>query len=188
MYRDRTVIRSRKLMSFWFKRIFLNALILICFHAAIIAQETQRTQPTWWVGGAAAANLNFYGGTTQMLNSDLTTPAAFHKGFGTGLYLAALVEYRPDSVWGGILQVGYDDRSGSFDDVLCPCGEDVDLIGDAQLSYHRTELTVCSILQMLFTFLEVRESVSIGLLFREMKKHLSIRREQRSDPKLNLVR
>jgi len=30
-----------------------------------------------------------------MLNSDLTTPAAFHKGFGDGLYLAALVEYRP---------------------------------------------------------------------------------------------
>jgi outer membrane protein OmpA-like peptidoglycan-associated protein len=123
MYRDRTAIHSRRFMSLWLKRIFFNSLILICFHAAMSAQETQRTQPTWWYGGAAAVNLNFYGGTTQMLNSDLTTPAAFHKGFGDGLYLAALVEYRPDSVWGGILQVGYDDRRGSFNDVLCPCGE-----------------------------------------------------------------
>jgi len=110
-------------MSLWLKRIIFNSLILICVHTAILAQEAQRAQPTWWFGGAGAVNLNFYGGTTQMLNSALTTPAAFHKGFGAGWYLAALMEYRPDPVWGGILQIGYDDRRGSFHETPCPCGE-----------------------------------------------------------------
>lgn len=125
MYRYRTVIRSRRLMSLWLKRIIFSSLILVCAHATILAQETRREQPTWWFGGAAAANLNFYGGTTQMLNSSLTTPSAFHKGFGVGWYLAALLEYRPDPVWGGILQVGYDDRRGSFNDVPCPCCDEM---------------------------------------------------------------
>ncbi len=123
MYRYRTVIRSRNLTSLWLKRIIFNFLILICVDATILAQETQRKQPTWWFGGAVAGNLNFYGGTTQMLNSALTTPSPFHKGFGAGLYLAPLVEYRPDPVWGGILQLAYDDRRGSFSDVPCPCGQ-----------------------------------------------------------------
>jgi outer membrane protein OmpA-like peptidoglycan-associated protein len=60
-----------------------------------------------------------------MLNSALTTPSPFHKGFGVGWYLAALLEYRPDPVWGGILQVGYDDRRGSFNDVPCPCCDEM---------------------------------------------------------------
>jgi len=123
MYRYRTVIRSRRLTGLWLKSIIFNSLILICLHATILAQETQRAQPTWWFGAAGGANLNFYGGTTQMLNSDLTTPSPFHKGFGAGLYLAPIVEYRPDPVWGGILQVGYDDRRASFNDVPCPCGQ-----------------------------------------------------------------
>jgi len=123
MYLNRTVIRSQRLMSFWLKRILFSSLVLVCFHAAIFAQETQRAQPTWWFGGVGAANLNFYGGTTQMLNPELTTPTAFHKGFGGGWYLAGLVEYRHDPTWGGILQVGYDDRRGSFNETPCPCGE-----------------------------------------------------------------
>lgn len=97
--------------------------MLMCVTTIILSQELQREQPTWWFGGAAGANLNFYGGTTQRLNSTLITPTAFHKGFGAGLYIAPLVEYRPDSTWGGILQIGYDDRRASFKDVPCPCGE-----------------------------------------------------------------
>jgi outer membrane protein OmpA-like peptidoglycan-associated protein len=122
MFRYSAVIRSRMLPCIWLKRIIISSLIMICFHALILAQEIQREQPTWWFGGAAAMNLNFYGGTTQMLNSTLSTPTAFHKGFGIGSYLGALVEYRPSPVWGGILQVGYDDRRGSFSDVIAPCG------------------------------------------------------------------
>jgi len=137
MYQHRTVNRSQRLMSFWLTRILFSSLILICFQATILAQEIQRTQPTWLFGGAAGVNLNFYGGTTQMLNSALTTPAAFHKGFGGGWYLGGLIEYRHDPIWGGILQVGYDDRRGSFYETPCPCGESSNL--SSTLSYISIE-------------------------------------------------
>jgi outer membrane protein OmpA-like peptidoglycan-associated protein len=111
---------------------------MICAHATILAQETQRARPTWWFGGAGAANLNFYGGTTQMLNSELTTPAAFHRGFGAGWYVAALLEYRPTPIWGGILHVAYDERRGAFNDVPCPCCDEVTTLSTT-LSYISIE-------------------------------------------------
>jgi len=80
------------------------------------------TKPNWWFGVAAGANFNFFRGTTQQLNSDLTVPAAFHHGKGLGLFLAPLVEYhRPDSKWGVMFQAGYDNRSGKFEQVISPC-------------------------------------------------------------------
>ena len=96
-------------------------MILICANATLQAQEIARSEPKWWFGAAGASNLNFYRGTTQMLNSTLTTPTAFHKGFGSGFYAGLLAEYRPHPIWGGMLYVGYDDRRGSFDDVRTPC-------------------------------------------------------------------
>ncbi|MDB5106523.1 MAG: outer membrane protein OmpA [Fibrobacteres bacterium] len=104
-------------------RVISMLLCLFCFLAVPKAEEPERARPTWWFGGAAGANLNWYSGTLQRLNPDLTSPAPFHKGFGAGLYLAPHVEYRHDSIWGGMLQAGYDDRRGTFDDVTCPCGE-----------------------------------------------------------------
>lgn len=104
-------------------RLYIIALGLISFQALTGAEEIERAQPKWWFGGAAAANLNFYSGTVQKLNPGLTTPTPFHKGFGVGLYLAPHVEYRHDSIWGGMLEAGYDDRRGRFDDVICPCGQ-----------------------------------------------------------------
>src|SRR6185369_8979534 len=109
--------------GFWLRRLMIAVIMLFGLNAALPAQEVKRTAPTWWVGGSAGANLNFFRGTTQVLNPSLTTPAAFHKGFGVGAYVGALMEYRPDSVWGGILQIGYDDRRGAFNDTPCPCGE-----------------------------------------------------------------
>jgi hypothetical protein len=44
-------------------------------------------------------------------------PAPFTGGSGNGLFLAPLVEYHPDPVWGGMMHLGYDNRSGSFDEV-----------------------------------------------------------------------
>ena len=123
MYRHRTVTGNRSLASRWSARIILGSLVLMGLSATVFSQEVRRDQPIWWYGGAAAANLNFYSGTTQMLNASLTSPAPFHKGFGAGFYFAGLLEYRPNPVWGGILQVGYDDRRASFSDVPCPCGE-----------------------------------------------------------------
>lgn len=116
----------------------VSAYVAFAFlHVASHGDESERIQPRWWFGGAAAANLNFYGGTTQVLNSALTAPAPFHEGFGTGLYLAPLVEYHHNAKWGGMLQVGYDGRGGAFDDQICPCGEIETL--SAKVSYLSIE-------------------------------------------------
>ncbi|MFA6457693.1 MAG: flagellar motor protein MotB [Bacteroidota bacterium] len=97
--------------------------MVLFFQGIAPAQEILREPPVWWFGGVGAANLNFYSGTTQMLNVSFTTPAPFHKGFGAGIYLGALLEYRPDPMLGAMLQLAYDDRRAMFFDVPCPCGE-----------------------------------------------------------------
>jgi outer membrane protein OmpA-like peptidoglycan-associated protein len=84
-------------------------------------QTVKRSQPVWWFGGSGAANFNFYRGTTQVLNNSLTVPAAFHKGDGIRPYLSLLTEYRPNRVWGGMLNIAYDNRGSKFDGVMAPC-------------------------------------------------------------------
>ncbi|HLX13093.1 MAG TPA: outer membrane beta-barrel protein [Bacteroidota bacterium] len=137
MYRKQNAIQRDGSKRPWPGRLILTAIILLCTHAALPAQEAMRAQPTWWFGGAIGGNMNFYRGTTQVLNTTLTTPSAFHDGGGLGLYIGALAEYRPDSTWGGILQLGYDDRRGSFNDVNCPCGQSSSL--STSVSYFSIE-------------------------------------------------
>ncbi len=121
-----------------FKNVVLSALILTGILAPLQAQEVQYTRPSWWFGAAAGANLNFYRGSTQNLNEDLTTPVAFHNGYGAGLFIAPLFEFhRPESVLGAILQVGYDNRNGSFNQVITPCNCPADL--SANLHYVTIE-------------------------------------------------
>jgi len=106
-----------------------------------MAQEAQYEKPTWLFGVAAGANFNFYRGTTQRLNANLTVPTAFHDGDGIGLFAAPLVEYHfPDSVWGIMLQTGYDNRQGDWDQVKSPCNCPMDLSTD--LSYITVEPSV----------------------------------------------
>ncbi len=81
------------------------------------AQESRRLQPEWWFGGALGLNLNFYSPDLRTLNSSVTAPAPFTGGSGNGLFLAPMVEYRPDPVWGGMAALGFDSRGGGFDDV-----------------------------------------------------------------------
>jgi outer membrane protein OmpA-like peptidoglycan-associated protein len=112
--------------------IVLAVAVLLGYTHPAQAQQTQQAsnaaeEPVWWFGLAGAANLNFYAGTTQQLTPQYSTIVPFHKGFGTGPYLAPVVEYRRNPVWGGILQLGYDDRRGRFDEVLCPCDAIADL-------------------------------------------------------------
>jgi len=121
MYRYRTLIRSQRLMSRWLKRILFGSMILILAHGAILAQEIQREMPRWWFGVSGAANFNFYYGTTRTLNAAVPIKGIFHRGDGVGFNASLLLEYRPDPVWGGILQVGYDDRRGSFNGIISPC-------------------------------------------------------------------
>ena len=103
------------------QKITILLLALIFAGTSIQAQKTLRTQPTWWFGVSGAANFNFYRGTTQMLNEAVRTPTAFHKGNGVKPYASLLAEYRPGKVWGGMLNVAYDNRGGKFNEVMAPC-------------------------------------------------------------------
>ena len=95
-------------------------LCLLVFTGTTMQAQTVRTSP-WWFGVSGAANFNFYRGTTQMLNETVTTPTAFHKGNGIKPYASVLAEYRPGKVWGGMLNVAYDNRGGKFKEVMAPC-------------------------------------------------------------------
>ena len=99
-------------------------LFLVLVFAGITGQTQEvvkRVQPVWWFGASGAANFNQFRGTTQMLNNSLTIPTAFHKGDGVKPYASLLMEVRPGKVWGGMLNVAYDNRGGKFDEVIAPC-------------------------------------------------------------------
>jgi len=90
---------------------------LLASPGAMNAQESRRLQPEWWFGGALGLNLNFYSPDFRTLSSSVIAPAPFTGGSGNGLFLAPMVEYRPDPVWGGMAALGFDSRSGGFDDI-----------------------------------------------------------------------
>jgi hypothetical protein len=120
------------------KSLILSVLLLAGIQMNLQSQDAQYTKPSWWFGGALGANFNFYRGTTQQLNLDLTTPAAFHKGSGVGLYLAPLLEYhKPDNMLGFMFQAGYDSRRGSFEQIVTPCNCPADLF--TKLTYITIE-------------------------------------------------
>lgn len=100
------------------QKSIVSALMIIITCATV---QAQTTQPTWWFGISGAANLNLFDGTTQRLNNSFIVPAAFHKGLGIKPYGSFLMEYRPGRVWGGMLNIAYDDRGGKFNDVVAPC-------------------------------------------------------------------
>ena len=103
------------------QRFAIASLLLILAGVTGHAQQVQRSQPVWWFGGSGAANFNFFRGTTQKLNNELTVPTAFHKGEGIRPYASLLTEYRPNMKWGGMLNIAFDNRGGKFDDVIAPC-------------------------------------------------------------------
>jgi outer membrane protein OmpA-like peptidoglycan-associated protein len=120
------------------KNLIVSALIFAGIVTTLQAQDVQYTKPTWWFGGAVGLNFNNYRGSTQQLNLDLTVPSAFHNGRGVGLYVAPLLEFhRPDTRLGFMLQVGYDGRKGSFNQIITACNCPADL--DAKLSYITIE-------------------------------------------------
>ena len=100
----------------------LAFMLFIMFFAggAGYAQQEKRVEPVWWFGESVAGNFNFYRGTTQQLN-DFSTPTAFHKGETVMPYASILAEYRPNKMIGGMLNVAYDNRGGSFEGVMAPC-------------------------------------------------------------------
>ncbi|MHB9055941.1 MAG: OmpA family protein [Paludibacteraceae bacterium] len=110
-----------------FRKLVFALLMLTGAISTLPAQEVQRTQPKFWIGFSGGANYNMYTGTTQVLNSTLTAPSAFHKGSGFGGFGSLLLEYRPVQVIGLMLNLGYDNRGGAFDQVESPCNCPEDL-------------------------------------------------------------
>jgi len=121
------------------KSLILCAVVLVGIQAPIQAQDSiQYTKPSWYFGVAAGGNINFYRGSTQKMDAELTVPTTFHDGTGVGLFVAPLIEYRPaNSRWGIMLQAGYDNRGSKFNQVTTPCNCPADLITD--LSYITVE-------------------------------------------------
>ncbi len=120
------------------KSVLLTAILLSSFQLPLTAQIAKYSKPIWWFGGAGAANINDHRGTIQHLNYDLTAPVTFDKGDGVGLYLTPLVELQMHgSHWGFMLQAGFDNRQGSFKEIITACNCQADL--SSNLSYITVE-------------------------------------------------
>lgn len=120
-----SIINHTGISKMLYKGMVMVFLLSIQF---VNAQDSSYTRPSWFLGVSAAANFNFYEGTTQTLTETFSTPTAFHKGFGVGLNLAPMVEYhKPNSHWGFMFQAGYDNRMGKFNRVISPCNCPADL-------------------------------------------------------------
>ncbi|MGE0932562.1 OmpA family protein [Peijinzhouia sedimentorum] len=120
---------------------FTLALVITGLQIPAKAQEATFTKPSFRFGVAAGANFNYFRGTTQQLNSRVISPTAFRHGDGVGLFLAPMLEYHnPNSIFGVALQIGLDDRQGTFDQVFSPCDCPLDL--STNLSYLTIEPTL----------------------------------------------
>ena len=123
------------------KSFILGFIILTGIFSSMDAQINMYEKPTWWFGAAAAANVNYYRGSTQQLNASFTPPVAFHDGKGVGLYLAPLIEYHsPVSGWGIMFQAGFDSRKSTFDPVISDCNCPADL--STNLNYISVEPSI----------------------------------------------
>jgi outer membrane protein OmpA-like peptidoglycan-associated protein len=124
------------------RNIFTYSLIVLMIGLSIStqAQEVERPQPKIWFGVSGAVNYNMYTGTTQTLNSTIKAPAAFHEGFGLTPYGSFLIEYRPTPILGFMLNLGYDNRGGSFKETVSPCNCPEEL--ETSLSYATIEPTI----------------------------------------------
>lgn len=122
------------------KSLLMSTMFIAVISASITtqSQETTQTNPSWWFGVVTGSNFNFYEGSTKEINSTFSTTQAFHKGFGTGLFLGLSLEYyKPKTQLGFMLQVAYDNRKGNFDQIITTCDCPADL--SANLSYLSIE-------------------------------------------------
>ena len=87
------------------RKSLLFLLMLIGCAITSQAQEIHRIQPKFWFGVSGAANVNFYRGTTQIINSSLKAPGAFHDGSGVAPYGSILFEIS------STINLGVDDQS-----------------------------------------------------------------------------
>ncbi len=103
---------------------YLVVIVLTLVLSLSLNAQEQRLSPQWWFGGGIGANFNWHSTDIMHLNNDpaLHFSKPFEKASGIGLWLAPMLEYRPDPVWGGIVTLGFDGRGGSFDDMTDTSG------------------------------------------------------------------
>lgn len=94
---------------------------LLLSAASVSGQKTERNQPRWFFGESVGMNLNYYRGMSQNLNETTLIPVPFQKGEGIKPYASLFVEYKPFKKWGFLLNAAYDNRGGTFKDVIAPC-------------------------------------------------------------------
>lgn len=124
------------------RNTFTHALLLLLIGLSVTvqAQTIERPQPKFWLGFSGALNYNMYTGTTQIINPTVTAPAAFHEGYGLNPYGSVLMEYRPTEIFGFMLNLGYDNRGGSFYETASPCNRPENL--KTSLSYATFEPSI----------------------------------------------
>jgi outer membrane protein OmpA-like peptidoglycan-associated protein len=96
------------------------AMMVFCLSGVTRSQDAAWSVPTCWYGISGGANFSMYDATVRSLNSSLTVPTAFNDGGGGGPYGSLFFEFRPVPMWGGMLNVSFDDRGGEFKDITSP--------------------------------------------------------------------
>lgn len=168
------------------KKLLLIMLVALGFQMPAFAQEVQYEKPNWLFGVAAGANFNFYRGTTQRLTNNLTAPAAFKEGMGTGLFAAPLVEYHfPNSVWGIMLQTGYDNRQGEWEQVTSPCNCPMDLSSDLSYITIEPSLRIAPFKNAFYLYGGPRLAFNLDQSFTYQKGTNPAYPEQVADPEVN---
>ena len=165
------------------EKMRFSALVIFLAFAGITvhSQDLQRPRPTWWFGESGAANFNFFRGTTQMLSNDLTVPTAFHKGRGVRPYASVLAEYRPGRIWGGMLNIAYDNRGGKFNNVTAPCNCEATLSTNVSYIAIEPSIRVAPFSNAFYIFAGPTLSFNIARSFTYTQQKQSDTRESWSD-------
>ncbi len=95
--------------------------VMFAANLPVNAQDQDRLHPAWWFGVAGAANFDFYSGSIHQLNQS-TLPYTYTNGMGVAPYYSIFAEFRPDPVWGFMLNLSLDTHKGLFDKSDAPSG------------------------------------------------------------------
>src|ERR1700722_1099893 len=120
--KNRGKIGDSERSTIFVKLLLFGLLTLFTTNTTLWAQD-EMIPPTWLFGISGGANFNWYHGTVQDISPELTTPNPMTHGFGAGGYGSVLMEYRPQSVLGFMLNVAADSRYGILHYTDNPKGE-----------------------------------------------------------------
>jgi len=143
------------------KKCITLMLVLISLQTTMKGQTVDRVRPIWWFGIAGAANFNFYNGTAQILNDNLTLPYAFENGFGVAPYVSIFAEYRKNRVWGLMFNVAYDGRMGQFSRIEGPSSPGTSLTGEFDYIAFEPSLRIAPFAGNLYFFIGPRFSYNV---------------------------